>query len=139
MFPYYIVRFKQYCPPNGKKYQTRFHTTQYDLNFFFCFLNFSDIRSFHTTQYDLNRFLTPKTRITLKFPYYIVRFKPQKHFPLIYLFLCFHTTQYDLNSILLFLLHPRRTGFHTTQYDLNSDYEFWHFILLLVSILHSTI
>ena len=121
---------------------SRFHTTQYDLNEYFCFFLVTFFFRFHTTQYDLNlrlflglfvpifsfpyyivRFkhdILPLggTRVS-KFPYYIVRFKLGDFLRYILHHICFHTTQYDLNSGgSCYVLSPLYS-FHTTQYDLN--------------------
>ena len=75
-FPYYIVRFKHIISAKFPSQSMSFHTTQYDLNLFFCGL----------LQAGLGQF-----------PYYIVRFKLAKIGIILPRFASFHTTQYDLN------------------------------------------
>ena len=141
-FPYYIVRFKQNFLFEVAMYCSGFHTTQYDLNFFFFSLSVIIYFSFHTTQYDLNRkhrifkcrrnssFHTTQYDLNLhyycsfffflfRFPYYIVRFKRGRSFyagkkrrRFPYYIVRFKPFEFCVSSILYY-------RFHTTQYDLN--------------------
>ena len=56
----------------------------------------------------------------LKFPYYIVRFKPKSTQEKVEEEEGFHTTQYDLNIAAKGQNLDQIFCFHTTQYDLNS-------------------
>ena len=101
-FPYYIVRFKRGVDIFAYVMKYSFHTIQYDLNVPGDVSSGGRSKSFHTTQYDLNlvgygrvygsfvSFHTTQYDLNLKkicvtkkkyvqFPYYIVRFKPEKH------------------------------------------------------------
>ena len=144
MFPYYIVRFKRngavLCSKEGI---TRFHTTQYDLNYQRVVGARRRVYSFHTTQYDLNFLILCYYDFKYRFPYYIVRFKPKnmknkqhnicpfpyyivrfKHywgFSVAVEISGFHTTQYDLNYSTQSFIPTREARFHTTQYDLNTN------------------
>ena len=117
----------------------RFHTTQYDLNFATARRNFHPLVRFHTTQYDLNDIKQAMPKMSMRFPYYIVRFK--LHFPFFLLrgLRGFHTTQYDLNSGKKIPNSSMISCFHTTQYDLNEEIHEYSNVGENVSILHSTI